>query len=250
MKKLVLTSALALMGATLVHAQGTIALQETVAGTVITNGTSIGQGTGSAASGYFYEILDMTSTSWNSLSANQQSGAVSLIANPSDVSLWTDSGVSGAAAALTKGGISGLGGTVGSAASNWAAPTSNLVPGGDPTAYYTAAGYDYYVVVGWSANLGATWSTVSTALTSNTLPPTGWFGSTAALFNYSGGSGLGAPNVFSTQATTQLPGSGIGAGPFAAPELTLLPLPVPEPTTLALAGLGGISMLLLRRRKS
>ena len=247
MKKLVLTCVAALTGATLVHAQGSISLQETTTGTVITNGTAIGGGTGNAASGYDYEILDMTSTSWNSLSGNQQTGADSLLANPSDVSLWTDSGVSGVAAAVTKGGITGLGGATGSAAQNWAAPTSNLTPGGDPSAYYTASGYDYYVVVGWSTSLGTTWSTVSSALASAS---SGYFGMSSVFYNYAGGSGLGAPNVFSPSTTTSLPGSGTGSGPVQ-PELTLMAITVvPEPTTLALAGLGGISMLFLRRRKS
>lgn len=248
MKKLVLTSIAALAGATLVHAQGTISLQEAQAGTVITNGTAIGGGTGNAASGYDYEILDMTSASWAGLSGNQQTGADSLLANPSDVSLWTDSGVSGAAASLTKGGIVGLGTGAGTSAANWAAPTSSNTPGGDPTAYYTAAGYDYYVVVGWSTSLGTTWSAVSSALASAT---SGYFGMSSVFYNYGGGSGLSAPNVFSPAATTQLPGSGTGTTGQVNPEITLMAITVvPEPTTLALAGLGGISMLFLRRRKS
>jgi len=245
MKKLVLTSVVALVGATLVHAQGTISLNQTQTGTVITNGTSIGGFTGNAAAGYDYEILDMTSTSWNSLTGNQQTGADALLANPSDVSLWTDSGVSGAASSLTKGGIAGLGGSAGTSASNWAAPTSSNTPGGDPTAYYTASGYDYYVVVGWSTSLGTTWSAVSSALASASG---GYFGMSSVFYNYAGGSGLSAPNVFSPSAATQLPGSGTGTTGQVNPMITLLP--VPEPTTLALAGLGGISMLFLRRRKS
>jgi hypothetical protein len=245
MKKLVLTSVALLVGATFVHAQGTISLQETIAGTVITNGTSIGEGQGSAsktASSYYYDILDMTSASYAALSANQQTGAGNLIANPADVSLWTDSGVTGINGTLTAGGITGLGAASGTSAANWAEPASQL--GG----YSSAAGYDYYVVVGWSASLGTSWSTVSTALQNSTLPA-GWFGQTAVLYNYAGGNGNNAPNVFSPSSFTGLSGSGSGSAQVN-PELTLLPVTVPEPTAIALAGLGGISMLFLRRRKS
>lgn len=243
MKKLALASIVALTGTMLVHGQGTISLNEGK-GVVITNGTSIGEGSGNAYAGnssYFYEILDMTSTSWNSLSGGQQAGAVNLLANPSDVSLWTDSGVSGLnTGALTSGGIAGAGGATGVSAANWQVPTGS--------AYGSGAGYDYYIVVGWSANLGTTWSQVTTALT-QVAPANAWFGSTAALFNYAGGGTLTAPNVFSPSSFTALAGSGAGTTP-ANPELALSPVPTPEPTALALAGLGGISMLLLRRRKS
>lgn len=251
MKKVLLTSLALVAGAALVHAQGTISLQESGTGTVVTNGVSIGGTVGNAASGYFYDVLDMTQTSWANLTLAQQAvfatGGSGLLVNPTDISLWTDSGVTGAAASVTKGGITGLGGSTGNSAANWAAPTSDLTPGGDPSAYYTAPNYDYYIVIGWSSNLGSSWSAVSTAINNNTLPTSGWFGETKALYNYAGGSGLGAVNVFSPQTTTSLPGSGVGAA-AVNPELVLLP--VPEPTTLALAGLGGLSMLFLRRRKS
>jgi hypothetical protein len=246
MKKLVLTSVVALMGATLVHAQGTISLQETSAGTVITNGTSIGQGTGSVgktASGYYYDILDMTSASYGGLTGAQQTGIGNLTANPSDVSLWTDSGVTGINGTLTAGGITGLGTASGTSAANWAQPASQL--GG----YSSAGSYDYYVVVGWSANEGTSWTTVANELSNGTLVSGGWFGETAVLYNYAGGNGNNAPNVFSPASFTGLTGSGSGAGQ-SNPELTLLPIAVPEPTTIALAGLGGLSMLFLRRRKS
>jgi len=241
MKKLVLTSAVAFMGAVLVHAQGTISLQEGK-GVVITNGTSIGEGSGNAYAGnssYYYDVLDMTSASWNSLSGAQQAAAVNLLANPSDVSLWTDSGISGYnTGSLTAGGINGLGGATGNSAANWQAPTSG--------SYGAGAGYDYYIVVGWSANLGTTWTAVTTALT-QAAPANAWFGSSAALYNYAGAGSLPAPNVFSPTSYTGLAGSGAGASP-TNPLLVLTP--VPEPAALALAGLGGISMLFLRRRTS
>jgi hypothetical protein len=238
MKKIVLTSLALVAGAALVHAQGTISLQEGK-GTVVTNGATIGNAY-LGNSSYYYDILDMTDTSWNSLTAQQQAGANNLLANPGDISLWTDSGVTGVnAGSLTSGGIAGLGGATGSSASNWAAPQGS--------SYNSASDYDYYIVIGWSANLGTSWSAVSSKITSATLPTIGYFGESAVLDNYAGAGTLPAPNVFSPSSYTGLSGSGAGANP-TNPELVLLP--VPEPATLALAGLGGLSMLFLRRRKS
>lgn len=65
MKKIILTSLALVAGALFTHAQGTISLQEGK-GVVVTNGSSIGEGTGNAYTGlgsYFYDVLDMTATS-------------------------------------------------------------------------------------------------------------------------------------------------------------------------------------------
>lgn len=242
MKKIISTSFALAAGIVLVHAQGTISLQEDL-GTVITNGTSIGEGTGNAYLGtgsYYYDVLDMSAAAWAGLSSQQRAGADNLLANPTDVAFWTDSGVTGVnAGSLTAGGIKGLGGAVGSTAANWAAPTS--VP------YSSASGYDYYIVVGWSADMGTGWATLSSEMSNGALPSGGWFGETVVMYNYAGGGSvdLYAPNVFAPSSFTGLSGSGYDG---SNPALTLLP--VPEPTTLALAGLGGVSMLFLRRRKS
>lgn len=244
MKKLVLTSIAALVGATLVHAQGTVTLQQLTTGLVWTNSsTGSGQITQPGGS-YFYEVLDMTSASWTGLSANQQAAATNLLANPSDVSLWTDSGVSGSDPNIGTGAKSGISGGVSTVASNWGAPQG---------ATYSSGSIDYYVIVGWSSSEGSSWSTVSAELSGNTLVVGGFFGETYVAFNYAGGgtSGLGAPTLFgsSPNGTTGLAGSGgLGTGPDS---LTLNQVTVtPEPGTLALAAVGGISMLLLRRRKS
>ena len=99
------------------------------------------------------------------------------------------------------------------------------------------AGVTYYVyLAGWSNNLGSSWTSIESQLASgdNLDGFIGWTGvSTMTPFSQAG---TGDPNIF----------------PFTFPNgsLVLYSGPVPEPTTLALAGLGGISMLLLRRRKS
>jgi hypothetical protein len=237
MKKLIFIAIMLAVGVTFAHSQGTISLNITTA-EVYTNNGGFGPVVGPANSWYF-EVLDMTQSQWNSLTVGQQAGAADLLANEADVSLWTDSTVSGVNSTLHAGGIIGLGGAAGTSAANWAAPTSN-------TGYNTAPNYDYYTIVGWSASFGSSWSTIAEELQDGTLLGLGDLGQTAVAYNYAGGGsgGLSAVNVFSSSAFTGLPGSG-GLPSTAA----LVFSSIPEPTTLALAGLGGLSMLFLRRRK-
>jgi hypothetical protein len=233
MKKLVLTSMAMVLGAVLAHAQGTVTINNTTAITE-TNGTALAPAGGSAWS---YEVLDMTAGAWSNLTVQAQGQAYTLLANPTAVSLWTDSGVTGIGQNLGShaGGINASAQT----AANWAAPSSNA-------GYNTAANWDYYTVVGWNTALG-NWATVQGYLTAGTIAgQTGWFGQSGVAYNYAAGSGLPTPNLFGASGTS-LAGSG---GLPTVDAITLTSLPVPEPTTLALAGLGGISMLFLRRRKA
>src|ERR1700733_2200037 len=90
----------------------------------------------------------------------------------------------------------------------------------------TAGSTCEFVIIGWD-NLGGD-STLDQAMTDNVAM--GWSGS----FNYMTTSPSGStPETFSES----------GELPFGV-------APVPEPATLALAGLGGLSILLVRRRKN
>jgi hypothetical protein len=97
----------------------------------------------------------------------------------------------------------------------------------------------YYVeVVGWSPDLGSTWSSVEGQLASADWSQPGYFGET-----YSGTAD------FMTAA--EEPGDNcFGVTGVANGSLVLYAVGCPEPTTLALASLGGLSMLFLRRRKA
>ena len=234
MKKLILIAVTLVAGAAFAYSQGTISISTTAA-EVYTNNGSGGFGPATGANSWNFEVLDMTQSQWNSLTVQQQAGAANLLFNQTDISLWTDSTVSGVNSSLHAGGITS-GGSV--AAQGWAAPTGLT---------YSTGTIDYYTIVGWSANAGP-WSTISSELAAGALN-LGYFGQTAVAYNYAGGGpgGLAAVNLFATTAQTQLAGSG---GLPAVDAITLISITIPEPASLALAGLGGLSMLFLRRRKS
>lgn len=100
---------------------------------------------------------------------------------------------------------------------------------------------NYYIdIVGWSSNLGSSWGTVEGELADGWQGVSGYFGQDVS-----------AGNSFATAAAS--PGDDVM--PTGAPNGSLVldyvsAAAVPEPATLALAGLGGLSMLFLRRRKS
>jgi hypothetical protein len=235
MKTLILTTLALAAGIALVHAQGTITISSTAATVYLNNGETNGPATG-ASGAYIFEVLDMTQGAWNGLSALQQNEAYNLMIDPQAISLWTDSGVSGVNSTLHAGGINSVGNAV---AANWATPTG---------ATYSTGTIDYYSILGWSANLG-NWSTVSAGLENGTLfdtPEDFAFGQTTQVaYNYSGGGPDGLPSTD----LWGLSGTGL-AGSGGLPTIDALTLyTTPEPATLALVSLGGISMIFLRRRK-
>jgi hypothetical protein len=104
------------------------------------------------------------------------------------------------------------------------------------TAGTWAVGVDQnYMLAGWdAANNGTTWN--SAWLTG--LPAAGWFGTSAVAHGVAGGAASGVT----------IPALNIFGG---VPSLTtgFILEPVPEPTTMALVGLGAAAMLIFRRRK-
>jgi hypothetical protein len=105
-----------------------------------------------------------------------------------------------------------------------------------------AGGSARFVVVGWSANVG---STLAQALAwyndANHLGTTGWIGESVV-------SGSITTGISGSTPTATLFGTGAGfvnAFTLGQVQGTI----VPEPGTMALAALGGASLLLFRRRK-
>jgi len=232
MKKLILAIGCVLAVAGVAFAQGTVQWSTIsfAAMTAQTNATEIsplfggaatGAGTigaagGSAAggTGFYWELLYQGG-------ASQVPAPISL----GQLASWLDTGLQ-ASNSNTAGRLTPINAT-GGAIVPWSAGTTDSI-----------------VLVGWSANLGSSWSAVDTLLGSaSTFAPNSYLG-----FSSSG--------YITTLATSVSPGSVVFATaataqgtPIDSLLTQLYSLPVPEPTTMALAGLGGLAMLLIRRRK-
>jgi hypothetical protein len=90
-------------------------------------------------------------------------------------------------------------------------------------------------LVAWSSNEGTDWAQVASEASSTFWNENGFFG-------YVIGNDINPSSA--------APGVLIGSGAMTSNgSLILYSVPTPEPTTLALAGLGGLSMLFLRQRK-
>ena len=102
------------------------------------------------------------------------------------------------------------------------------------------------MLVGWSANLGNTWTAALAALNGGTFAAGSFFGESNS-------------GYLTTASTATSPGAavfGSVANSFGTPiqslntQLFLLPTAVvPEPGTMALAAIGGLSLLAFRRKK-
>jgi hypothetical protein len=223
MKKLILTAMGLIAGATLVQAQGFIAMYGpsaaiTTNSTVTYSGTPTGGGstgrTLAPALTFDYALLFATSTTAGDSSP--------LGADWQLATLFAGGQLLGNNFVGNPGGMTG----------------PNLANG---VQVNLASGTTYSaLLVGWSATLGSTWGTVSALLAQN-------FSTVTTAGQYYGQTGIGSVTPFSAA----------GAGdPLVFPtvfpngSLVLGVIPTPEPTTLALAGLGGLSMLFLRRRKA
>jgi hypothetical protein len=205
MKKILSTIAI-LAVASAGFAQGFVTLNNNTGTLFSTNGTAAGEPASTSA--YYFDVLVETWT--GSLVAATGANAVTG-AN------WLDTGV------VTPNTSTGQPGRIlaqsGVSAANWAVGVTNE-----------------FIIVGWTANLGATWALAEANLAS------GWFGQTPVSFEASGAAAPGTPStLWSASLGAQTYGNPIAAGLNLAP--------IPEPTTLALAGLGSLSLLLFRRRK-
>jgi len=236
MKKLVLTTVCALAMAGAAFAQGNVTWTSIPFGgfTSQTNTTQYsplfgGASTGSGVIGntissttapltYYFELLY--------LGGAQVSAPTTLSA----LAAWGDAGLGGNNAATASRAQVVAAQSTSAATVPWAVGTT-----------------DNIVLVGWSADLGTSWATVFNELTNSTYA--------TVLAGQNGFIGISIAGYETSSAAN--PGSvliGGGASSTGTPIQSLLtPLyllpPVPEPTTLALAGLGGLGLMLFRRQR-
>jgi hypothetical protein len=223
MKKLVATLSLAAL-TTGAFAQGFISIANSTLPIMTQTGTNAPVKTGTAASGYYYDVLFNASTVTTIDSSLQGLAA----AGWSDANLVAVNGTG----ALGAGKIT----SAAQAVSGWASGT-----------------FDSAVVIGWSASLGTTWAQVASAIAGASLSTSGgavgWtklgageYVGYSTIANANPGSSSGsAAALFGTTASPQVPTT-ISTG-------FIMYGAVPEPGTLALAGLGVASLLIFRRRK-
>ena len=211
------------VGTTLVHAQGGLLSWANAAAHPTTNSTLYATGypstTGAAFNGFtsgsgagLYYFVLLTATSTTAADSGNPFGSDWSVVN------YAAGGIAYGTNNVVVGSVTGLGSTAGFASSLTAGIT-----------------YDD-MVVGWSADMGTSWAQILSYAPSMGNAPGTFFG-------YS--------NV-GTITPTAAPanGAGIIAGGSAQPGKIILYQLMPEPTTLALVGLGGLSMLVLRRRKA
>jgi hypothetical protein len=241
MKKILLTIGL-IAATSAAFAQGYINFAPGTSSWVSTNATSysslFGGGstgggtigfTAGTANGFYYELLMQHWTGTTPTDLNVWDGT------------WKDTGLKDTNSTVSVGRIFGgptglnVGGLVG-----W-----NNTPIGTPGTF--PAGTNYIILVGWSASLGTSWLDVSNACVVAAANPSHYF-TTPGFFGITGigweNPNLGAPGIAVLGA-----GANAGGQPIViANGLTLFEVPVPEPATFALVGLGGLSLLLFRRR--
>jgi hypothetical protein len=211
MKKLILSLALVAAGLFSASAQGTVKFYNISSLYLVsTNGATTGKmatPTGGDGLYYFALLVDASTPT----SSNPLTGGWALAEAAGIPLVGTNYSLVGT--------INGTGSASGVAVDNWAAGTS-----------------DYIELVGWSASLGTSYSTITGELATG-WTSTGYYGVSSEGSIISGGSGSPA-----APPTLLFGGTGIASG------FTLTA--VPEPTTMALAAMGGLSLLALRRKKA
>ena len=236
MKKILTTALAMIAGMAIVQAQGLVKIFN-ISSTFSTftntgfsafqGGTQLGGVSGktaasSSGSTYYYQLL---------------LAPMSSIVTSSSLSGWyAPAGLGLATNSIMVGSIGGPGGNSGTPVATWA-------NGGASATSDTQGTELQYMLVGWSASIGNSWSTVANEMTSGVFSADGFLGTSSVGFGYSGGGGTPAgpgSSIFGVSAS--MPG-GLASG------FNLYFVTVPEPGTLALMALGSASLLLFRRKK-
>jgi hypothetical protein len=240
MKKIILTTIAVTALATSAFSQGLInfATSSVAANRISTNsvpgGALTGATTAVANSYYFALFASSTLTSVGGVTTAQSGATGTYVFNNLGTGVpsggWELVGIGGSLATLGRMGPLSQGT---SSASQGALNTD-----GSMTVQGIAAGGSANLVaIGWSANIGSTLQSVIGWFNGG-YATQGWIGQSAVAVGAVLGDGGGIPTPLAM---------GTGTGQFSGYGLGVTP--VPEPSTMALAALGGASLLLFRRRK-
>jgi len=237
MKKLALTIGCAAVVTGTAFAQGTlnwatmaptgITVQQNATLSPFFGGSTSVSGTfvGTTANSFYFELLYNTSFTGSAIAAPSLAALTS--------SAWIDSGLKANNSTASAGKITPVVSSLQAvAAGSWVGGIGAL---GGTT--------NNIVLVGWSSNLGSTWAAVAPLLQSwdNSIP-NAYFGVSNTGYIVPNISPANGPNLFGNGVT-------VNGLPINSVNTQLYLLPVPEPATFALAGLGGLAMLMFRRRK-
>jgi len=218
MKKALLTIGLASIVALSSHAQGFVVFSSSTQN-ISTNNPTLGvSGRTQGAGDYYYALFYSTTAISGGTQSGDASGLGGYAWNIAGWTLDTDPTATSASTATA--------GRFASTAPN--TDGSSTVPG-------VAGGASaYFIIVGWSANLGTTLA----AMEANLGSVPGYLGQSNPTGDLVLGNGALVPN----------PNLFGGAAPQTQ-AFDLGSTTIPEPGTLALAALGGASLLLFRRKK-
>lgn len=223
MKKILTAVAIASAIAYSSNAQGLISFNNSssAATKISTNSVVGGPSTGltvqnTGSDSYYYALFYSAAATAVNGSSSATSGITSLNAYAFSDAAWTFA-ASAANGSTRAGQLSGSG--------------SVAIPG------IAGGGTSQFVVVGWSSNIGTTVDSLESYLANPTF--NAWVGQSAVSGAMTLGDGSSIPTVLLFQ------GNAPALQGFTLGEVS----PVPEPATMALAALGGASLLLFRRRK-
>jgi hypothetical protein len=242
MKKLVLTSVCTLAVAGAALAQGTVnwsgpsfsyyttqtnsQTYSPLFGGGSTGSGAVGVTAPTSAGGSFYFELLYTAYSG---SGNGFAGVAASPSTLTQLATWSDSG---------------LGGTQGTVGGRNSVSTAN----GAQVIQWPQGTTDSVMLVEWSGNLGTTWATALATLQSSSalqalLGQNVFFGES--------NTGYINPSTSTTSGATLFGNASQGTAgtPILSLSTQLYLVPVPEPSTIAMAAFGGLSLLALRRKK-
>jgi len=227
MKKIITTLALGLAVVSSGYSQGLVFFSNQNNTKISTNSVVNGAAAGvtAAASGMYYYALFYSTTQTTVGTGNGLAVGTNSTGYAFNSTGWVNSGLMATNSGATTGRFAG-----------------NTADSGNNSTIATLAGVTaaQFVVLGWSANLGTLAQAEAFLTGSNPLSQSsGWFGESmvsGAITTGNGGTQV-TPATMGISAP-QIPG-------FILGEV----IPVPEPGTLALAALGGASLLMFRRKK-